>query len=266
MLADDLKAPRAQLEQILASPEDRDTLELIHAIVDLAQAMGLEAADRMLERAPELTRLRPHLPSEFHANVVDREIAEARRLLATPIAAPASYRALASPTAASMYDRLAGVAEHVARPGMQRIVMVGCGWRPVTMFHLHDTTDAREIVGLDVVPDAVETAAALARKLGYDRIRTELRDGTGFDYAGADIVYVASMVSPKPDVIARILDTAPEDVRIVLWEPVALGRLWVEGSMPERNPRLEITGRGPVMRLSQDVFARRRRPAPGAAT
>ncbi len=71
---------------------------------------------------------------------------------------------------------------------------------------------------------------------------------------------IASMVSPKRAVIARILETAPEDVRIVLWEPISLGRLWLESSEPDRHPQLEITGRGPVVRLSQDVFARRRRP------
>jgi len=259
MIYDDLQEPRSRLESILASPADRNTLDLIHAIVDLAHAIGLEAADEMLEREPALADLRPELSREFHANVVGREIAEARNLLASEITAPVSFRTLASPTAAAMFDRLEGVAAHVARPGMQRIVMVGCGWRPVTMFQLHESTDAREIVGLDVVPDAVETAAALASKLGYDRVRTELCDGLSFDYSGADIVYVASMVSPKQDVITRILDTAPEDVRIVLWEPVSLGRLWVESGRPDRNPRLEITGRGPLLRLSQDVFTRRRR-------
>lgn len=264
MIADDVHGQRAVLETILASPANRNTLDLIHAIVDLAHAMGLEAADDMLEREPALADQRPELSREFHANVIGREIAEARTLLATEIAAPVSFRALASPSAVAMFDRLEGVAAHVATPDMQRIVMVGCGWRPITMFHLHENTDAREIIGLDVVPDAVETAAALAAKLGYDRVRTELCDGVSFDYAGADIVYVASMVSPKQDVIDRILDTAPEDVRIVLWEPVSLGRLWVESSRPDRNPRLEITGRGPILRLSQDVFARRRRAATGA--
>ncbi len=260
MIAEDSQDSHAALAAILSSPADRDTFDLIRAIDGLADAMGPAEAERMLERDPGLLGIRPALSSEFNAYVVRLETADTRKLLETEIEAPASFRSLATPNAMGMLNRLADLAAHVAKPGMQRIVMVGCGWRPVTMFYLHETTDAREIIGLDVVPDAVDSAAALARKLGYDRMRTELCDGASFDYAGADLVYVASMVSPKRAVIARILETAPEDVRIVLWEPISLGRLWLESSFPDQIPQLEITGRGPIVRLSQDVFTRRRRP------
>lgn len=256
----DLRDSRAALEAILLSPPERDTFDLVRAIDGLADAMGPEAAEQLIKRDAGLRSVRPSLSSEFNDYVVRIETAETHKLLAADIPAPASFRTFATPNALGMFNRLASLAAHVVRPHMQRIVMVGCGWRPVTMFHLHETTDAREIIGLDVIPDAVETSAALARKLGYDRMRTVLCDGVSFDYAGADLVYVASMVSPKRDVIARILETAPEDVRIVLWEPISLGRLWLESSEPDEIPEIEITGRGPVVRLSQDVFARRRRP------
>lgn len=266
LIAEQLQDPRAALEALLSSPADRDAFDLVRAIDALADAIGPAAAEHLLEREPELQDIRPTLRDEFNTYVVGIERSDTQRLLDAEIPAPVSFRTLATPNALGMFNRLAGLAAHVAKPDMRRIVMVGCGWRPVTMFHLHETTDAREVIGLDVVPDAVETAATLARKLGYDRMRMELCDGVSFDYAGADLVYVASMVSPKRAVIARILETAPEDVRIVLWEPISLGRLWLESSEPDRHPQLEITGRGPVVRLSQDVFARRRRPAADCAT
>ncbi len=254
-----------ELHAILASPPDRQSIDVVLAIVDFAKAIGLDAAEKLLESHPEIANLRPSLSREFHAYVADLEVAEARKQLGTEIVAPVSYRDIASPASRAMFDRLDGLAAHVAKPDMKRIVMVGCGWRPVTMFHLHECTDAREIIGLDVIPDAVEAASALATKFGYGRIRIEHHDGVSFDYAGADLVYVASMVSPKTAVINRILETAPEHVRIVSWEPVALGRLWVESGELDRNPNIEITGRSEIRRLSQDVYAKRRRPASATA-
>ena len=255
-------AADAELWAILASPPDRQSIDVILAIVEFAKAIGIDAAQELLVRHPEIADLRPNLSQEFHAYVADLEVAEARRLLDMDIAAPVSYRDFASPASKAMFDRLDGLAARVAKPDMQRIVMVGCGWRPVTMFHLHECTDAREVIGLDVISDAVKTAAALSTKFGYGRIRIEHCDGVSFDYSGADLVYVASMVSPKTSVIDRILETAPEHVQIVSWEPVALGRLWVESGELDRNPYLEITGRSEIRRLSQDVYARRRRAAP----
>lgn len=258
MIAEVLPDARAALTTILSSPPDRDTFDLIRAIDGVAESIGPEAAQHLLEREPELWNVRPSLRSEFNDYICQMEAVETKKLLATDIPAPASFRTFATPNALGMFTRLEALATHVTKPGMRRIVMVGCGWRPVTMFYLHEATDAQEVIGLDVVPDAVETASAIGRKLGYDRMHTVLCDGATYDYAGADLVYVASMVSNKRGVIARILETAADDVRLALWEPVSLGRLWLESSEPEQIPGLEIFGRGPLVRQSQDIFARRR--------
>jgi hypothetical protein len=262
IIADGLQNPRAALEAVLASPPDRDMLDLLAEIVRLADAIGPESASQLLVRDPSIRAIRPRLLEEFNEYISAMEVEETKRLLAAEIPAPISFRTFATAGALGMFARLESLASHVTKPGMKRVVMVGCGWRPVTMFYLHEATDAREIIGLDVVPDAVETSAALSRKLGYDRISTTVCEGAEYDYAGADLVYIASMVHGKRDVIARILETAPEDVRLALWEPAVLGSLWLEGSHPETIPGLEITGYGPVLRQSQDIFARRRRTTP----
>jgi hypothetical protein len=124
-------------------------------------------------------------------------------------------------------------------------------------------TAVPQIVGLDVIPEAVEMANALAAKLGYGRMHAELCDGLDYDYGGAGIVYVASMVTPKAAVVSRIADTAPEHVRIILWEPYSLGRLWAEAAEPDLDPRLEVTGRSSIWRnMTRDVFVQRRRQSP----
>ena len=47
------------------------------------------------------------------------------------------------------------------------------------------------------MPEAVAAAARLAHRFGDGRLRIEHADGTRFDYGGAQLIYVASMVSPK---------------------------------------------------------------------
>ena len=266
MVSAEMRNWQLALERILDAPTERDFLELIKQVGDFAAEIGLDNGDALLEACPELLHYRPAIGREFRETIVGREIAEANRILAADIAPPVSFRAVAGPISAGMYDRLGDIFANVDFSSCSRIVMVGCGWRPITIFRLHDQTAVPEIIGLDIVPDAVKTATALAAKLGYDRMRAELYDGSLYDYAGVQRVYVASMVSPKLAVISRILDTAPGDVQIVLWEPVSLGRLWVESAERHLDPRLEVTGRGAISWLARDVFVRRRgEPQSGGA-
>ena len=68
-----------------------------------------------------------------------------------------------------------------------------------------------------------------------------------------------SMVRPKAATVTRILDTAPEEVQIVIREPVGFGRLWNESAEWGLDPRLEVAGYGPAGRtLSRNLFVRRR--------
>ena len=258
MISAEMRNWQVGLERILDAPAERDTLQLIQEVCDFAAEIGHDNGDALLDACPQLLQYRPSFVDEFRHNVVGREIAEADRLLAADIAAPISFRAVAAPHSVGMYDRLADVIADVDFSTCRRVVMVGCGWRPITIFSLHDQTSVPEIIGLDIVPEAVRSATALAAKLGYGRMRAELCDGRIYDYAGVQRVYIASMVTAKSAVISRILNTAPDDVRIILWEPYSLGRLWMESAERQLDPRLEVTGRGTVSRLARDVFIKRR--------
>ena len=69
-------------------------------------------------------------------------------------------------------------------------------------------------------------------------MRAELTDGRDFDFTDSRIVFVAKMTTPKGAVLSRIADTAPQDVRIVVREPLSLGRLWAESAEQTLDPRL----------------------------
>ena len=195
-----------------------------------------------------------------------QDVAEIRQMLGQDLKGPGSFEQIAAGktsigvlSSKDAYRCLDEVFDHVDFRNCRRAVMVGCGGRPFTMFRIHDQTAVPEIVGLDIVPEAVDTANKLAAELGYGRMHAELCDGCDYDYSNAQMVYVASMVSPKAAVVARIADTASDDVQIVLWEPYSLGRLWAESAERTLDPRLEVTGRTSVSRnMTRDVFVRRR--------
>ncbi|PTE11320.1 class I SAM-dependent methyltransferase [Mesorhizobium helmanticense] len=257
---------KEDLERVLESSQGRNPTELINAIRDLGIAMGHDAGEALLDSHAELFSYQPALTEAFGKMVHAQDVAEIRQMLGQDLKGLASFEQIAARktsigvlSSKDAYNRLNEVFDHVDFRDCRRAVMVGCGGRPFTMFRIHDEAAVPEIVGLDIVPEAVETANRLAAKLGYDRIRAELCDGRDYDYCEAQFVYVASMVSPKAAVVSRIADTAPENVQIVLWEPYSLGRLWAESAERTLDPRLEVTGRTSISQnMTRDVFVGRK--------
>lgn len=255
-----------ELERLLVSLQGRTPTELINGIRDLGIAMGHDTGEALLGTHPELFSHRPALTAAFGKMVQAQDAAEIKQMLDEDLNGPASFGQIAAGkttigvlSSKDAYNRLDEVFDHVDFSQCHRAVMVGCGGRPFTMFRIHDQTPVAEIIGLDIVPEAVETANKLAAKLGYVRMRAELCDGCDYDYGEAQVVYVASMVSPKAAVVSRIADTAPANVQIVLWEPFSLGRLWAESAERTLDPRLEVIGRTSVSRnMTRDVFVSRR--------
>ncbi|MDX8527846.1 hypothetical protein RFM68_25440 [Mesorhizobium sp. MSK_1335] len=258
-----------ELEGFVASAHQRTPTELINGIRDIGVAMGHEAGEALLDSHPELFSHRPMLTRAFIEMVHAQDTAEIRQMLDRDVQEPTSFGQIATEkttigvmSSKDAYKRLDEVFEHVDFCHCKCAVMVGCGGRPFTMFRIHDQTPVPEIIGLDIVPDAVETANILAAKLGYTRCQAAFCNGSDYDYRGAQIVYVASMVSPKASVVSRIADTAPLDLQLVLWEPYSLARLWSERAEETLDPRLAVVGRTSVSRnMTRDVFVRFR---PGA--
>lgn len=258
---------KQELERLLKGSHDRDPIQLIMDIRQLGLTMGDDAGEELLDSNPEFFAHGPALTAAFAKMVRAQDAAEIEQLLREEITGPVSFRQIAPDktkiglmSSTYAYNRLNEVFDRVDFRHCKRVVMVGCGGRPFTMFRIHDQTAVPEIIGLDIVPEAVETANRLAMKLGYGRMRAELCDGRDYDYGAAQIVYVANMVSPKAAVVSRIADTAPDDVEIIIWDPCSLGRLWAENCERSLDARLEVTGRTAVSQtMTRDIFVRRRK-------
>jgi hypothetical protein len=252
---------KENLERLVASLPDRDPGDVIAEISRLAKAAGEDACGTLLAEHPELFDHKPALTRANFERVCQSDRLAVEKLLEIRPSGPAVIGDLLGSRERLAYDRVSDMFENVDFSRCSRLVMVGCGALPSTIFHVYDKTEVREIVGLDIRPVAIEAVSALVERFGSSRVKAELCDGRAFDYAGATVVFVANMVSPKAAVLARIADTAPTDVQIVLREPFSLGRLWADSGEQGLDPRLEVVGRARpsgYVALSRDVFLMRR--------
>lgn len=266
-----LSSWKDKLEHILASSRDSDPIALIMELRGLGLTMGHEVGDALLASHPEIFAHRPALTEAFRKMVHAQDVAEIAMLLQQEVDGPVSFQNVAAKntniglmSSNYAYNRLNEVFDYLDFRRCQQVVMVGCGGRPFTMFRFHDQTTIPRIIGLDIVPEAVETANTLAARLGYPRIRAELCNGLDYDYGQAQVVYIANMVSPKAAVVARVAETAPDDVTIIVWDPCSLGRLWADRAEDALDSRLEVTGRTSVSQtMTRDIILRRRTPGAG---
>ena len=204
--------------------------------------------------------------SEFAKFYVDsifaREAAEAHAVLAQAPRPGLGYRDVASHEGVASYDRVADMFTHVDFSNCRHFVLVGAGELPMTALHVHDRTGVAHIDCLDTRPEAVRSVEALAAWLASDRLRGLRFDGAQYDYSNADVIFVANMVRSKQVVLARILDTAPDHITIILRDPYSLGLLWAEEGGAALDPCVSIVARGAGSRfLSRNLFLARRASA-----
>lgn len=235
-----------------------DREAFINEVADLAFSLPEGEADAFLEANPFWRAHRESAVRLYYEHIVAMETAEAARLLDMPTGPGRRYADLASPKGRISYERVADMFDQVDFQGCRHFVMVGCGQLPVTPLHVMERAGVTHMTLLDVSPKAVDVVGRLRDAFGWHALQPRLSSGKDFDYAGADIVYIGNMVSPKSLTLQRVLATAPADVRIVLREPYSFGRLWAEKAEVEFGGAVQVTGRGAVSRhLSRDLFLRR---------
>jgi hypothetical protein len=262
LLLSDNDEPAAVPHEVAAALSRGRSGDAAGAIVAMA-----ELANRLSEsEAARLVRALGDTAAEFARFYGDfifaREAAEAQAVLAYAPRAGLGYRDVASHEGAASYDRVADMFRHVDFSNCHHFVLVGAGELPMTALHVHDRTGVAHIDCLDTRHEAVRSVEALAAWLGSDRLRGLRFDGAQYDYSDADVIFVANMVRPKQAVLARILDTAPDHVRIVLRDPYSLGLLWAEEGGAALDACVSIVTRGAGSRfLSRNLFLARRASA-----
>jgi hypothetical protein len=249
---------KGEVEALLSDSAALQPNALIDALCSLAEAVGCDTAEQLLVAYPELFDHAQSLKMTNFQRIVAMDVTETRRILDLDLDKGARFAEIASTRRMISYNRSRAMFDAIDFDDCERLVMVGCGALPFTMFHVHDRTEVAQIVGLDILPEAIDTARQVSQKLGYPRLSFALHDGRSYDYAKAEIVYIASTVFPKPLVMSRIAETAPAGARIISRDPYSLGKLWVEDSEGHLDRRLEAIGAGEGIRsLTRDVYFRR---------
>ncbi len=252
----------AEFRQIDAASETGAVRSLIAEFVDFANTLDADCWQRLVGEDPSVLEYRETLAPHYANYLRDREFEEAEQLLSKiqPGDGQSGIAALLNADfGRRAYDRVADMFEMVDFSTCRRFVMVGCGPLPVTLLHVLDRTDVAEAVGLDINQRAVAMANQLGENSGLKRLRTLVSNGAGFDFTGADLVYIANMVSPKARILSRIVDQTPGHTRIILRDPHSIGALLAETGVADLDARLEYYGDGSSSQqfLSKHVFLRR---------
>jgi hypothetical protein len=110
----------------------------------------------------------------------------------------------------------------------QSIAFVGAGPLPLSAIVVHLST-GRKVTCVDRDRRACTLACELCRKAGLAGINVACADGADFDYAECPVVFVASLVPEKAQVMRCIRQTCPracvalrsaEGLRTLLYDPV----------------------------------------------
>lgn len=249
-MADDAPLPYwlNKLDSVMADAKSQASLSLLDTVASLGHEMGVQQSDALLAANPRLFEYSPILEEAFYNYAVSAEDHEIERLRALKLTKPIAYCDAMGEEVRDTYNRVSDIFEWLDFSSCERFVMIGCGQLPLSALHVHDRTNVGEVVCVDVRQEAVDDVRFLARKLGINNLRSDLCDGKDFDFQGARIVYVANMVKGKDAVVARVLETAPEEVQIVVRSPAGLGRLWTEALEDVTRLGMRITKRGHVGR------------------
>jgi hypothetical protein len=185
----------------------------------------------------------------------EQEMAESEMLLRRPRSMSGLEALLDSTFARQTYRRVAEALTLADFNRCRRFVMVGCGPFPAAALFIHDHTPTPEIVAIDKDRDAIAMASRVVAAFTHDRIRISPDDGVGVDYGNADIVYVANHVTPKAQVVQRVLDTVAADAQVIVREPWGYGRLFAEPGVAHLDPRAIVCAVGEAHRhfLSRHV-------------
>lgn len=112
----------------------------------------------------------------------------------------------------------------------ESFVMVGCGSLSYTMLDFALKHQKKKCVGIDVEKTPIHEANEIKKKFRIANISYERIDGSHYDYRtpGQCLIFVASLVKPKLDVVKRIANTAIKGSIVIMRNPVDFCNLLYE--------------------------------------
>lgn len=126
------------------------------------------------------------------------------------------------------YSRVRDLSDRIDFTQIKRLVMVGCGSLPSTLFWLYDHYPAIDYIGLDINANCVALASKVINALNISKVHILNHDGCEFDFSGFDCIFIANQVTPKTRVLDRIAKTSDISAQVVVRNPTFTGKLLAE--------------------------------------
>lgn len=106
------------------------------------------------------------------------------------------------------------------------VVVVGGGALPQTQVFLHRELGC-DVLSVDYHAESVDLCRKVLRKTGLAHLQVFNEDGSRFDYSGASMIVVATLVQDKARIASRVAETAP-DAFFAPRMPLGLHAMWRE--------------------------------------
>ncbi|MDZ7865645.1 MAG: hypothetical protein U5N23_23060 [Acidovorax sp.] len=106
------------------------------------------------------------------------------------------------------------------------VVIVGGGALPQTQVFLHKQLGCK-VISVDCHAESAELCRKILKKTGFSHLEVFNEDGCQFDYTGASMIVVATLVQKKAQISARVAETAP-DAFFAPRMPLGLHAMWRE--------------------------------------
>lgn len=243
------------LRNIVSAAQAREPKSVIDDIVGLSASIADDELATSFRNGHPPGSQAATAKEIYHKYILNMENTALTSIFRAAVGPGTRFCDVADPEARTAFDRVADIFDRLSlHPGV-RFVMVGCGQLPVTAIHVMERAGCEHIVCMDVVEGAIASVERLKRAFGWNALHPIVCDGAAYDFAKADAVYIANMVSPKAAVVEQVARTAPPGCQIVIREPYGLGRLWAEQAEANLPDCFAVSGYGPGSRyLSRDMF------------
>ena len=96
----------------------------------------------------------------------------------------------------------------------ETVVMVGCGYLPLTLIAYSNYYPKSKFIGLDIDKEAILSSRDLKNILKLKNILFEHKDGLKYDYKKVDVIFIAAMVKNKQKTLDRITETCKPGTKI----------------------------------------------------
>lgn len=229
-----LKKMLANLHQLVPSASEAGLLpgnavwKAIEDIVSLATSISPEEWEAMKENGNSLMENRSWFAPVYGEFIGKVEVEEAVPFFKLIDKEKAFDVKALTPWGLSAYDRVMDLFENLDLSQAKHLIMLGSGTLPVTLMNIHERTSIPTLTAVDTDPVAIESMQRLCSVLGWTRIHAQRGNALDVQYAGADVIYVANLISPKLAVLETIGAQVKSGTSVIVREAVGVGELFAE--------------------------------------